>query len=531
MVHPEKVIGPLLSTIMVAIAAYLMESLFIVVVGLIVVFLSILELHLLHNIASAVIKVEKKYRRPRSDAQELISALEPRILHRSSRTKKSGRMIWPGWFQLPVRVVTFTVIGVFLVLVQTWAIQKTPIYGLFVNEYESAIMAEMEASACSSYQIAEKMLLDDEKITKGFRVFMVNQAFNDYLRCGDDQSTVEQRRAVYSAALEWATPLAEEYGLDLAAAERGLNLQEVEVIKTQTVFETVQVEIIKTQEVEVLITPTPQPTLAPAFVDADLFEIISYDDSNYPLGVIRLRLSNGGNPVEGLVPEDFRIDLDGQPVEVLEAVSVLLNPVSRYIAVAIDISGSMLEFNRLEQVKVAFGQFVTQLTPQDKVRIVSFNHQVNDSGSWVSPQEALEQVQSLQAGGDTALFSAIAEASRLLAVQNGSKVLVVMSDGEDTASTILFTDSLEVVSTSKISFYGISAEGPTEQLDQLANTALEGYVVSVSADASQLDAVFAALGQSMRAEWRVLVTAVAQNPNEVRVRVGSNHIEGVYSGE
>ena len=111
------------------------------------------------------------------------------------------------------------------------------------------------------------------------------------------------------------------------------------------------------------------------------------------------------------------------------------------VVVAVDTSGSM-QGQPLEYARSAVRQALEKMGPRDKGAIVSFGQTSQVVQELTGDREALNRaLDSLQAKGDTALYDGVFEAVSLVAKQPlGRRAVIVISDGEDTHSTLKLDD-------------------------------------------------------------------------------------------
>ena len=147
-----------------------------------------------------------------------------------------------------------------------------------------------------------------------------------------------------------------------------------------------------------------------------------------------------GQPVAGLQKKDFRVYED-KVVQPLEFFSTDAEPVSW--GLVLDRSGSMRDM--LGGVYQAALHVEDKGSPHDEMFIVTFDRRIELVSEFTSDRRQLEQSMSnLSAGGETALYDAVAASLR--EIGGGShekKVLVVVTDGEDNYSLIKFDDLLK----------------------------------------------------------------------------------------
>lgn len=148
-----------------------------------------------------------------------------------------------------------------------------------------------------------------------------------------------------------------------------------------------------------------------------------------------------GAPVTGLTRQDFAVSEDGHPqkIAVFERQTGL--PLS--IVLAIDTSGSVRK--DLDEEKRAAREFLrATLRPEDRVEIVDFNTRVHEAVAFTNSMKQVERgLNRLSRGPATALYAAIAYGSEELAQRPGRKVLVVISDGDNTVADSSYQQALD----------------------------------------------------------------------------------------
>jgi Ca-activated chloride channel family protein len=136
--------------------------------------------------------------------------------------------------------------------------------------------------------------------------------------------------------------------------------------------------------------------------------------------------------VPDLVQEDFEILDNGK----LQAVNVFSNkPVPITTTVMIDTSGSMT--TALDLVKDGAEQFLLRLLPDDKAQVGEFSDKIKfHPGSFIDDRDRLVYMlkHELDFGYPTRLYDAVDESLERLEPMDGRKVVLVFTDGDDTAS-------------------------------------------------------------------------------------------------
>lgn len=108
------------------------------------------------------------------------------------------------------------------------------------------------------------------------------------------------------------------------------------------------------------------------------------------------------------------------------------------------------------------------LRPQDRAAFYAFNHDVYLRQDLTSSLSALETaVRGLEARGATALYDAIFIAARRLEREPGRRVIIVVSDGQNTVSRVTRERALEEVNRTDAIIFGICPIIRTEYDDFL----------------------------------------------------------------
>ena len=175
---------------------------------------------------------------------------------------------------------------------------------------------------------------------------------------------------------------------------------------------------------------------------------------------LSVSIADGARYVTDLAQGDFEVYEDGVRQEV-SLFSQSRTPVS--LAILLDASLSMSD--KLPQAQEAAVRFVRRLRAQDEAQIVQFNERVRVAQGFTSDVAALESaIRSASASGGTALYTAVYVALKDLARlrREGEMrrlAIVVLSDGEDTASLVSDEQALDLARKSEIGVFGISLRG------------------------------------------------------------------------
>ncbi|MGH9458669.1 MAG: VWA domain-containing protein [Thermoanaerobaculia bacterium] len=160
-----------------------------------------------------------------------------------------------------------------------------------------------------------------------------------------------------------------------------------------------------------------------------------------------------GQPVQGLEAADFEIVDKGTPVEIAKFEYVQNLPLS--VGVAFDSSGSMQA--KMDEAQKAGAQFFKNvLRPGDKAFVVAFDSEAYTVQKWTRSLADLHAgLSSLRAEEMTALYDALVYSLYHFQGVKGQKALVLISDGQDTASKFKYEQALEYARRAAVPIYAI----------------------------------------------------------------------------
>ena len=184
---------------------------------------------------------------------------------------------------------------------------------------------------------------------------------------------------------------------------------------------------------------------------------------SYPLDVDLVRLSvtardGKGSLVHDLTAEDFRVFDAGQE----QAIALFGHHEARIsVVVLFDHSASMAG-DKLMHAKDAVSNFVRAFRPaQDEVLLVAFSHSVKALGRFGLDLRTVQRAaKGIEVEGDTRLYDAVIEAARAIATpgRHEKRAILILSDGEDTASRAKLEDAAEAVRSAGVPVYAIAIE-------------------------------------------------------------------------
>jgi Ca-activated chloride channel family protein len=233
-----------------------------------------------------------------------------------------------------------------------------------------------------------------------------------------------------------------------------------------------------------------------------------------------------GAIVGGLSREDFAVAEDGRPQEI--AVFERESEMPLNLTLAIDTSGSVYKDRALEQE--ASKRFVHALMrPQDRMNLLEFNTDVREVTAFTNKVSLIDRgLGSLRGGDATALYDAIYLGSQGLGGKQGRKVLVLVSDGGDTAKSTTYSQALEQALRNEVMIYSIidvpieaSAGRDIGGEHALITLAEQTGGKSFYASEGGLDKAFARVSEDLRTQYLLGYYPHSQEPgvNFHRLRV------------
>lgn len=164
-------------------------------------------------------------------------------------------------------------------------------------------------------------------------------------------------------------------------------------------------------------------------------------------------IDQNGAIVGGLTREDFAIAEDGRPQEI--AIFERQSELPLSLTLAIDTSGSV--HKDLAEEAEAAKQFAhALLRAQDQMSLLQFATDVRELTPFTNKVSQIDRgLGQLRSDHATALYDAIYLGADRLGRRQGRKVLVLVSDGGDTASTSTYAKALEQALRNEVMIYSV----------------------------------------------------------------------------
>ena len=221
------------------------------------------------------------------------------------------------------------------------------------------------------------------------------------------------------------------------------------------------------------------------------------------------------------------------------------------LAILIDTSASMQE--KLPQARAAGSRFIKTLRPQDDAQIVQFNDRSTVLQDFTNDHALLDAaLNKTDAAGPTALYNSLYVALKDLSKQKKTaelrrRAVIVLSDGEDTASLVTDEQVMELARQSEIAIYPVSLR-PSRSQDRgrMAFSQAEHILTSLARETggqvffpqslSELDSVYDRIAEELRTQyslgyvssnarrdgkWRRIVVRTPERPSlQMRHKLG-----------
>lgn len=173
---------------------------------------------------------------------------------------------------------------------------------------------------------------------------------------------------------------------------------------------------------------------------------------------VDVMVKDGNRPVAGLTLADFALR-DSGVVQQIDAVSFEEAPLS--VLLALDTSRSVAG-QPLQHLKQAAAAVNALLRPGDRAAVLTFAQEVDLAASWDANREQTDYaIARTEAAGSTALHDAVFTALTLRDPQPGRPLVLVFTDGDDTASWLPGSTVIDLARRTDVVVYGVGLRGHT----------------------------------------------------------------------
>lgn len=182
-----------------------------------------------------------------------------------------------------------------------------------------------------------------------------------------------------------------------------------------------------------------------------------------------------GRLVSNLTADDFELRADGKDQQLGSFTPTRNVPAS--IGIVLDISGSME--NKIARATNAIEDFLPRLHRDDEVFVLGFSTEprlVSDATD--GRPELISKLRRLQTGGETAFYDAVEEALRRVRLgRYARRVLVVLTDGADSASSRTYQQVIRSIRESDVLIYCLGIPAGFGSAPFVPVSALAGQIV------------------------------------------------------
>jgi len=165
-------------------------------------------------------------------------------------------------------------------------------------------------------------------------------------------------------------------------------------------------------------------------------------------------VARGNRPVAGLTKDDFEVR-DNNVLQLIDAVES--NDVPINAVLALDTSGST-EGLRLKNLLDAGRALIDGLRPQDRGALTTFNHAVTPRVPLTADTALLKSsLDQITASGPTAILDGIYVGLMTTLSEPGRSLVVLCTDGQDTASFLQLDEVTDAAKRSNAVLYAVAA--------------------------------------------------------------------------
>lgn len=242
-------------------------------------------------------------------------------------------------------------------------------------------------------------------------------------------------------------------------------------------------------------------TAVSAQTAAPEIEIIDINGSRYAENGQVLMVVEFRNLPAAPDPAQLAVTVNGQPVSGLETAPLGESSVPVGVVLVIDTSGSMAGAP-IEAAKAAAQSFVAQKNPEDSIALVTFSDTaIVQTGFTTNSTDLNNRIAAIVADGETALYDGVVLGLSLFDTPSADTLipnLILMSDGEDTASTATEGEALASVTASDARTFAIALESPDFNPATVEAIATAGGGLFLSTpNPDELSALYGAIGREI----------------------------------
>ncbi|MGE5073045.1 MAG: vWA domain-containing protein [Anaerolineae bacterium] len=241
-------------------------------------------------------------------------------------------------------------------------------------------------------------------------------------------------------------------------------------------------------------------------------KITQVDNSKFPQVTVYVSVTNAAGEPVGVDPSTIQLSENGKPMQPTNVAGGSEGTIGTLTTMLVmDVSGSMDKNGKIVGAKTAAKAYVDQMRAGDQAGLMVYNTQVNYVQQPTADHAVLTQaIDSIQTGGDTAMYDALIAAEDALKDVTGRKAIIVVTDGLDNRSSHKPDDVVSGVQQNSLSISTIGLGDATSKaqtgLDETALKSLAqqaGGSYSFAGDPNGLAALFQAYGRKLQSEYAI----------------------------
>ncbi len=289
-------------------------------------------------------------------------------------------------------------------------------------------------------------------------------------------------------------------------------------------------------------TPQPVPTATPTVEDPEATKVF---EVRLPVTVTQ----NKKNLITGLTRGDFLIFEDGVQQEVTFFSDEKTNP-PVYVGVLMDTSPSAA--GKIKFSKEAAKNFIFTVTRlrKDKAAFMTFDHEVALQQDFTDKLDLLDRAvdKVKKPGSQTAMYDAVWQfTDEKLRNVPGRRVIVVITDGDDTFSRAELKDAIDIAQRTETTIFGISTKAGflgtvpgveagtvKDKGDKLLTQLCEatGGEAFFTGDMIELERAFTRISQELRSQYLITYKPANQSydgrERKIEVKLADKEKSGKY---